>query len=269
MKRKNSPGGIKSDSGRWLLTYSDLMNNLLVLFIMLYAISVTDLSKFQALKLAFTETFGGNNKTAPTMAYQGETNPVGTEDMWGSIFPTSETAENESEPVPTEFSGEEDPNEKLFDELYLKIVKILEEKNLSTYISVEKVNEYIYFRFTDGVLFEPNLPILKKNSYSILSTVGKIITDAYDLISTIDISGHTARDSPVDSTTNFFGWELSAERSITVLRYLVQDCDLPQSKMSISGHSHNKPYKVGFTEDIMALNRRVEIRISREIILDN
>jgi chemotaxis protein MotB len=87
---------------------------------------------------------------------------------------------------------------------------------------------------------------------------------SYDLISGIDISGHTAKvhaDPP--SKTNLFSWDLSTDRALTVLKYLVQQCDMPQDKLSITGYSCNQLYVEGDTEEFLAQNRRVEIRLTR------
>ena len=45
---RRAPPEVKIDGNRWLTTYADLMNNLLVMFIMLYAISVIDLTKYES-----------------------------------------------------------------------------------------------------------------------------------------------------------------------------------------------------------------------------
>jgi chemotaxis protein MotB len=82
------------------------------------------------------------------------------------------------------------------------------------------------------------------------------------LVATIDIAGHTAKVGE-DSTADFFPWELSSDRAITVLKFFVQKCTLPQSKMTISGYSHYSPVADNGTEAGKALNRRVEIKITK------
>ncbi len=48
-RRRNNKEGHKENSERWLLTYSDMITLLLVLFIMMYTISTVDTQKFQSL----------------------------------------------------------------------------------------------------------------------------------------------------------------------------------------------------------------------------
>jgi flagellar motor protein MotB len=49
-----------------------------------------------------------------------------------------------------------------------------------------------------------------------------------------------------------------------VLKYLVQNCDVPQEKLSVTGYSSNQPVAEGNSEEYWALNRRVEIRLAQK-----
>ncbi len=250
MKKRGSVD--KIDTSRWLTTYADLMNNLLVLFMALYAMSIIDLNKYKALMHSFSQAFGGGSGTSSS---NGEVTGEVT-DVSDIEFTTTAPDDTETEPP--------DDGVQDFDELYDKINNILVERGYNEMITVEKVDGYIYFRFLEGLFFYPDQPILKENSYPAVETIGEILNESYDLIDTIEISGHTAKttDGP-QSTTDFFSWELSSGRALTVLKFLVQKCGLPQSKMSITGFSCNRPFVVGNSEEYWAQNRRVEIRISK------
>lgn len=238
----------KIDTGKWLITYSDLMNNLLVLFIALYAMSVIDIDKYKQFVSSFSENFGGKKIEQVDTSYTGD-----------YALTELTTSEPQTEPPP-----EEPPGPDEFDELYAKIRRILQNRGYGDDIQVDKIGDYIYFRFTEGVFFYPDLPIIKEASYPVIKTIGEILKESDDLIGLIDIGGHTAKiTSGPQSTTNFFAWELSSNRALTVLKFLVQECELPQSKMSITGYSCYKPYVNGNSEEYWAKNRRVEIRISK------
>lgn len=225
------------------------MNNLLVLFIALYAMSVLDLDKYQQLIKSFSKTFHGK--------VVEET--VSTDDP-GYYYETDfTTSAPQTEAPDDEPSG---PDE--FDELYDNIRKILISRGYSDDIQVDKIGDYIYFRITEGVFFYPDLPVLKESSYPALKTIGEILMESYDLIGNIDIGGHTAKITPgPHSNTDFFSWELSSNRALTVLKFFAQQCNLPQAKMSIIGYSCTRPFVEGNSEEYWAQNRRVEIRISK------
>ena len=286
---KRSVPEIKIDGNRWLTTYADLMNNLLVMFIMLYAISVIDLTKYEQLVVSFSNTFGKTTKTeevtgtgdfsiedltkeqiaqmAVSASPKPETQKVGasatnTPEAEGSLAP-GKTASPTPTPVNGELS-EKDEGEDEYDELVNRISKMLKANGYDKHITVEKNNDFIYLRFREGILFYPDVAAMRDGAAAVLANVAEVILDSYGLISNIDISGHTARiPSDLPSKDNLFSWELSTHRALTVLEFLVKKCDMPQEKLSVTGNSCNILMVEGESEEQRAQNRRVEIRLTR------
>lgn len=286
---KRSVPEVKIDGNRWLTTYADLMNNLLVMFIMLYAISVIDLTKYEQLVVSFSNTFGKTTKTeevtgtgdfsiedltkeqiaqmAVSASPKPETQKVGasatnTPEAEGSLTP-GKTASPTPTPVNGELS-EKDEGEDEYDELVNRISKMLKANGYDKHITVEKNNDFIYLRFREGILFYPDVAAMRDGAAAVLANVAAVILDSYGLISNIDISGHTARiPSDLPSKDNLFSWELSTNRALTVLEFLVKKCDMPQEKLSVTGNSCNILMVEGESEEQRAQNRRVEIRLTR------
>ncbi|MEA4831960.1 MAG: flagellar motor protein MotB [Oscillospiraceae bacterium] len=261
-RRTNSSPSI--DGGRWLTTYSDLMNNLLVLFIALYAMSAVDAEKYKKLMSSFSENFGGG--TAIVESQPTDTSHTDESD-YIYVPPLTKTDPTDAVDIPEDSAqtGGNVVQKDEFDELFHKINTILSARGYEDKVSVEKMDGYIYFRFVEGVFFYPDQSVLKESSYPIIETIGQILNESYDMIANIDIGGHTANiTSKPQSDTDFFSWELSSGRSLSVLKFLVQKCELPQAKMSITGYSCNRPYVEGNSEEYWAQNRRVEIRISKK-----
>ncbi len=76
----------------------------------------------------------------------------------------------------------------------------------------------------------------------------------------IRIEGHT--DNLPISTVEFpSNWELSTSRAVNVLRYLVEECSLPQHRLSAAGYGEYRPIAPNDREENRAKNRRVEIII--------
>lgn len=309
---KRSAPEVKIDSNRWLTTYADLMNNLLVMFIMLYAISVIDLSKYEQLVISFSNTFGKTTKTedvtgtgdfaiedltkeeiaalaasasplpdeqkakaAATSTPEAEdTHTPGQTPETGQSLAPGETASPAPEATPestlapqeTAVLSEEDEGSDEYDELVNRISKMLKANGYDQHITVEKNDDFIYLRFREGILFYPDVAAMRDGAAAVLSNVAAVIMDSYDLISNIDISGHTARiPNDLPSKENLFSWELSTNRALTVLEYLVKKCDMPQDKLSITGNSCNLLLAAGDSEEQRAQNRRVEIRLTRAV----
>ena len=285
MGKRSSANETKVATGQWITTYADLMNNLLVFFMLLYIMSVIDLQKFQQLTSSFAQTFLGTTteiitvtpgpntlsqyiQTDPDAIPMDEFSATPTPEPSGSISPdatpsaspnTSTTATPEASP-----GNLDDVTLEEYSELFEKINLLLEQKGYSDQVNVEMKNDIIYVRFREGVFFYPDSAELKSSGYPIIKNISSVILDSYDLIGGIDISGHTAKVSKDPPTkTNLFSWDLSTDRALTVLRYLVQQCDLPQEKLSVTGYSCNQLYVEGDQEEQLAQNRRVEIRLSR------
>jgi len=75
----------------------------------------------------------------------------------------------------------------------------------------------------------------------------------------IDVVGHTASD-PIRKTKNLWqdNWELSAERALTVLRYLVNQ-GVPPKQIRAVACGESRPVASNATPAGKAKNRRVEI----------
>ncbi|MDD4422295.1 MAG: flagellar motor protein MotB [Eubacteriales bacterium] len=252
--KRSRPEGPKIDKDRWMTTYCDLMNNLLVFFIMLYMMSVLDLNKFNVIIASFTQTFRPD-----------EVREVSIPDDITSFFLPENTVSDSGGPSDDDTSDPDEYSLDDLDEFVRKISMLIKEHGFSDDITVEKVDEYVYFRITEGVLFYPNQAVLKQSSYKALEFISEILYEVYPEISTIEIAGHTAYVPNDEDPNEFSSWDLSAERSLTVLKYLVRECGLPKTKMIIMGFSSTQPYTEGKTEAEKALNRRVELRISRLI----
>lgn len=293
---KRSAPEVKIDGNRWLGTYADLMNNLLVFFIMLYLFSISDLNKFETLMASFQTTFGTAAKVDETQAgtftidqltldqinalitrgqppAAGEASGGGRSASSPESDPASGSASVTPAPTPavqgtpqpgSDIEEAEQEGDQEYDELVKRISDRLKAYGYDKAVIVEKTGDEIFLLFREGVFFLPDQQVLKEEAYPILGDIADILHESYDLIGNIDISGHTAkiaRDMPTKE--NLFSWELSTNRALTVLKFLVRDCDLPQEKLSVSGYSCNRLYVEGDDEEHLAQNRRVEIRLTR------
>src|SRR5580658_3505161 len=76
--KKRGHGGEHENHERWLLTYADMITLLVAFFIMLYAMSVMNVTKFQQLAVSVRSGFGGSmtNGTPTIMQAGGGLNGV-------------------------------------------------------------------------------------------------------------------------------------------------------------------------------------------------
>jgi chemotaxis protein MotB len=78
----------------------------------------------------------------------------------------------------------------------------------------------------------------------------------------LQINGHTDK-RPITGAGGRFksNWDLSAARAISVVRYLV-DKGIPAEHLVAAGYGEFQPLEEGDTEEALAKNRRIELKLT-------
>ena len=79
----------------------------------------------------------------------------------------------------------------------------------------------------------------------------------------VRVIGHTD-DKPINTTVFPSNWELSLYRASTVARYLINAGEIDPTRFTVMGRGQYEPVASNSDADARALNRRVEIIITRE-----
>ena len=108
------------------------------------------------------------------------------------------------------------------------------------------------------ILFSPGRATLKKASSAELDHIMSVINQRYSG-SEVDVVGHTDSD-PIKKSKKLWkdNWDLSAERALTVLRYLKQH-GLSDKRLRGVAAGAGRPVGSNSTSSGKARNRRVEI----------
>jgi chemotaxis protein MotB len=229
-------GGNDEEAPAWLTSYSDMMTDLLAIFVILFSFAMMAVSQ-QNYSIR-TELEKSKQAAAGSASVAQET-----------VSGTASQAANQAA-------------SKDFDEIYESIQKKINQSGYSESILLEKGEGFIKFRFKDNVLFYPDSPTMRESSFDILQYMGGLLLSVDDQIGSIEISGHTAMAGD-ESQNNYFAWELSSDRAIAVLKFFSSKCDLPQSKMIVSGYSYYHPVAGNEAEEGRSQNRRVEVKINQ------
>ena len=145
----------------------------------------------------------------------------------------------------------------------LKNTKSLLENKLSQEIKDKKVNlkmekKGLVITFVTRVLFDSGKVLLKKESLPILSKVVIILKENVP-DNNIGIEGYTD-NQPIKYSRWKSNWELSAQRALSVLHYLVSQGINPR-QLSATGYGEYRPIVPNDTLQHRQMNRRVEIVI--------
>lgn len=243
---------------RWLVSYADFITLLFAFFVIMYAISQADVSKFKKVSASLKAAFSAAG-------------PVGMIDLSGSSGGSTANPFEQAEPpggrainLPAgKTLTASDPDPELID------VKEKLEEAISLELGVTEISDQAKMIFDSRGLivriaakdfFGQGEVEVRPDMRPILDRVGRIIakTERH-----VRIEGHT---DPSEGSTEGFasGWELSASRAAWAVKYWVKRFDLDPKRLSAAGMSHYRPLADGDTEWGKAKNRRIEI-----IILNN
>ena len=108
----------------------------------------------------------------------------------------------------------------------------------------------------NAILFSPGEAALKKKTIAELDHIRSVLQSQYQGKQT-DVVGHTDSD-PIKKSKWKDNWELSTERALSVVRYLVER-GMPKDRVRAIGRGDSQPIASNATVSGKARNRRVEI----------
>jgi len=234
-KRRARP---KDDGGEggddWLLTYGDLMTQLVCFFVLLMSFATMSSMKFREVVVSLQHALTG----------------TGVLSAWRSAV----------DEVPRSMKHRLE-DEKLLD-LKTTVDEFLEENEMLGSVETEIRESGLVITLKDmgsPVFFGSADARIKEESYPILNKIGELIKG---LPNDVRVEGHT--DSRPINTPQFpSNWELSITRATNVLRYLQAKVKIPPVRLSAVGYGPYRPIAPNNTVEGMSKNRRVEIVIIR------
>lgn len=233
--RKKSAKEENDNQDRWLLTYSDMITLLMAFFLMMYSMSVLNLSKFRDAAISIRSGFGG------VVRGQGK-----------SVLSTSGLLSAQPSAIDGNKAGAE------WRVLKPLVDYIENDKKLKKMAQVKETSQGIVITIlSDHLLFEPGHAEVRAEALPLLDHIAETLDKVGN---NIRIEGHTCNLTPRSSKypTN---WELSTARAVNVLRYMVEQKGLDARQFSAAGYGSMKPSAPNTSEANRRKNRRVEIVI--------
>jgi chemotaxis protein MotB len=224
-KVRDCPAGAPA----WMVTYSDLVTLLLTFFVLLLSMASLDPVRFTEASSSLKDAFGIARDPAHV-------------DFAIPVLPS---------PPISDFSPIQ---RQTTEKVYEKIKSQIDSLRLNDSVGVlKRDDESVVLRINDSVLFAPGQVKIAPQSYPVLRMVGDIIQP---LPMDLRIEGHTDDSPQADSQLG--SWDLSIERSISVLRFFTRSDLLPLDRMAAIGYGKQRPVRPNSDEASRALNRRVD-----------
>lgn len=123
-------------------------------------------------------------------------------------------------------------------------------------IRLKKFHNRLVINIDDKISFDSGYANLKKEILPSLKKIREILSQypEYNIV----VEGHTD-NIPMKSQKFRDNWQLSTERALAVLGYLLQDTNLNALRFSAAGYGEYRPLVSNETKENRALNRRVDI----------
>jgi chemotaxis protein MotB len=250
---------------RWLVSGYDMMTLLFAVFVVLFAISSTNISKVKLLEQSLQEAFSGPVLTGGrAMMNTGDTSD-GTdqsppEKPLPSLTPAQALAQAMSPQDAEEAAEQAQAEERSFQDLKKRIDKLAKDAGLAEKMSTTVTPDGLKIRLiTDGVLFDSGSAVVKSGGRPTLSEIGRIID--HEGTHPVQVEGHTD-DQPIATSQYPSNWQLSGARAAAVVQTL-NGAGVSGKRMSLAGYAAEHPVAGNATPTGRAKNRRVEIILTR------
>lgn len=235
MARKNKAPEEKkqsgeSGSGRWMLTYLDMVTLLFGVFVILYAMSQVDQTKMQAVAESLRMGFQGG-------ATIDEGSLTGGRTIIQDLFPEGVRARRVRERVTGLFRQE----------MLQRIIKVTEDER-GIVVSLIGMDN-----------FRPGSAELTEETQQLLDKMSLLLSEVeYP----VRIEGHTDDEVQDNNAVSISAsdWELGAQRAVNVILFL-ETRDVDPRKMSAVSFGSTRPLDREGTPESHALNRRIDIII--------
>lgn len=248
-RRKKGHGGGHESSERWLITYADLITLLMIFFVVMYAMSSIDQSKFDSLSVSMNKALNPSNKVQ--IDSMGNT---------GIISKTTKEGEKDAKDDKTQLGATEaEKEQQRLDDLKKKVERFIHDNNLAGQINVIDTERGVQITLNDTALFESGSATLKAEAQRILGGMAPFLQIVPNEIA---VEGHTD-NVPINNARFPSNWELSATRAINVL-HDIESKGVPAKRLHAVGYADTMPLAPNDTVKNRSANRRVNLIVLRE-----
>lgn len=223
---------------RWLISYADFITLLFAFFVVMYAISSVNESKYQMFSASLTSAFGKQIVKSEATVSTNEQDV-----LLKSLVDrrNAKLAEQQQEAM---------------QDITKNINQVMNALVTNGQVSVMQTNRGVAIEINASALFNQGDVVLQGGAINILAEVAKVL-EQVDLA--IEVEGHTD-DIPIKTQKFPSNWELSSARASSVVRLFIEQ-GLKSRNLKAIGSAANHPVTSNDTADGRARNRRITVTI--------
>ncbi len=228
------------DESGWLMSFSDVMTQLLAFFILLTAMSTMDRHKFDQAMQAISQALGG--RANPSLPERN--NPTG--DVPGNLLSH----------LRVKLKNEQTNIERLRSTLQ----GVITQQGLKDTVNLQMDAEGLVIIFQSGILFEEGSADIREAFKPSLHEIGLLLAPLHN---PVVVEGHTD-NQPISTRHYPSNWELSAQRAINVVKFYTEEQGLLNpARVQASAAAFYRPrYNVNSEDG--PRNRRIEIHVKKD-----
>jgi chemotaxis protein MotB len=240
MARKRYEEEQDAAQDRWLVSYADFITLLFAFFVVMYAISSVNESKYRAISDSLINAFG----RAPAAPVMNGEEPISAPP---SLKPIS---------VPKRNNDALRREKEYMTHIARDILDVMSPLVREGKVRVTQTSQGVQLEINASVLFAPGEARLNGQSSDALKAVAAILKDDHHAI---QVEGHTD-NMPIRNALYPSNWELSAVRASSVVRLFI-DGKVAESRLTAVGRGPTRPVASNDSADGRMRNRRVAVII--------
>ncbi len=255
----------------WAIPYADLLTLLLAFFVVMYAISTLNESKYRVLADALTAAFGGAPRTISPVQ-------VGNHQLQGSDYDRPSPIKSGAKHGPSAPSPAPNPTllpslashlrtgqpievtsraavqraQRQLGHIAARIEDALAPLVDARLITVKRAELWLEVEINSDILFDTGSAALDRSAREVLSRLAAVLRDTPN---PVRVEGYTD-DRPIATAQFPSNWELSAARAASVVHLFV-DRGLAPQRLAMVGYGEYRPRADNLTEEGRNRNRRV------------
>jgi chemotaxis protein MotB len=233
MARKRYEDDQETSQDRWLVSYADLITLLFALFVVMYAISSVNESKYRALAQSMVGAFSNT-----------------------AVMPVAPPVPITPVPLPKRNNDALHREKEYMTGIARDILKVLAPLVNEGKVRVTQADRGVKVEINASVLFAPGDAKLADETSEALKAVAAVLKVDHHAI---QVEGHTD-NVPIRNAVFPSNWELSAVRASSVVRLFV-DSGVAESRLTAVGRGATQPVASNDADEGRLRNRRVTVMI--------
>lgn len=238
---------------RWVISYADFTTLLLATFVVMYAVSSVNSSKFQQMAEAFSTAFIGKVVTIQSSGLAAA-NKAPFDNMPSPVHTPVITRENQVKNLPPALQQRVERQVQKLNEAYEKLTRLLGGMISKGEVRVSLQSLGVVIDINAVVLFKSAKAELTPGALKLIEQVASVLKE---LDYRIQVNGFTD-NAQIHSAQFSSNWDLSAARAVSVVKRFVAD-GIDPALLVGAGYGEYHPVASNDTTEGRAMNRRVSI----------